>query len=278
MPKIAPNVILSPVAKGKLDEYLSEEPSETVVRILVEPDGRFGLSLDTKVGEDAEFELEGLPFVIDGPQEGALEGLKIDYLDQGASSGFSLTGGRPQVKRGGVLRTEPTPNPNALKYVLGFRLGGGARTFTRDGEGEKPKAIEQLLGIHEKIESVFLSDDFVTLTRTDDEVSWEEIEDQVKEVLEGLEAMGPAGVVADLPDDAPFIDRLRHFVRIDVAPFLQADGGDIEVVDIADGGVIQVRLQGACGSCPSSTATLKMGVERRLKEQFPNDVETLQLV
>jgi len=273
-----PNVALTPVAKGKLEEYLSEEPSETVVRILVEPDGRFGLSLDTKAQDDVGFELDALPFVIEGTQEAALDGLKIDYLAQGASSGFSLSGGRPQVKRGGVLRTEPTPNPNALKYVLGFRLGGGARTFTRGGEGEKPKAIAQLFEVHAKVDSVFLSDDFVTITRTDDGVGWDEIEAPVKEILEGLEAMGPAGVVADLPDDAPFIDRLRHFVRIDVAPFLQADGGDIEVVDVADGGVIQVRLQGACGSCPSSTATLKMGVERRLKEQFPEDVSTLQLV
>ena len=120
-------VILTDLARDKLQEYLSEEPSETVVRILVEPDGRFGLSLDTKDGNDFPWEQSGLSFVIEQTQQDALEGLKIDYLDQGASSGFSLSGGRPKVQRGGVLRTEPTPNPNALKFVLGYRLGGGAR-------------------------------------------------------------------------------------------------------------------------------------------------------
>ncbi|MCK4640123.1 MAG: NifU family protein [Candidatus Marinimicrobia bacterium] len=54
-----------------------------------------------------------------------------------------------------------------------------------------------------------------------------------------------------------------------VRPFLQADGGDVELVDITDDGIVKVRLTGACGSCPMSTMTLKMGVERKLKEEIP---------
>ncbi|HCK99261.1 MAG TPA: hypothetical protein DHW42_04045 [Candidatus Marinimicrobia bacterium] len=52
-------------------------------------------------------------------------------------------------------------------------------------------------------------------------------------------------------------------------PFLQADGGDVELVDVSDDGIVKVRLTGACGSCPMSTMTLKMGVERKLKEEIP---------
>ena len=53
-----------------------------------------------------------------------------------------------------------------------------------------------------------------------------------------------------------------------VRPFLQADGGDVELVDVTDEGIVKVRLTGACGSCPMSTMTLKMGVERKLKEEI----------
>jgi len=54
-----------------------------------------------------------------------------------------------------------------------------------------------------------------------------------------------------------------------VRPFLQADGGNVELVDVSDDGIVKVRLTGACGSCPMSTMTLKMGVERKLKEEIP---------
>ncbi|MBN2600409.1 MAG: NifU family protein [Candidatus Marinimicrobia bacterium] len=54
-----------------------------------------------------------------------------------------------------------------------------------------------------------------------------------------------------------------------VRPFLQADGGDVELVDVTDDGIVKVRLTGACGSCPMSTYTLKMGVENKLKKELP---------
>ncbi|MBL7068187.1 MAG: NifU family protein [Candidatus Marinimicrobia bacterium] len=54
-----------------------------------------------------------------------------------------------------------------------------------------------------------------------------------------------------------------------VRPFHQADGGDVELVDVNDDGIVRVKLTGACGSCPMSTMTLKMGVEKKLKEEIP---------
>ena len=54
-----------------------------------------------------------------------------------------------------------------------------------------------------------------------------------------------------------------------IRPALQADGGDVELVDIAEGGIVRVRLQGACGGCPMATITLQMGIERTLKQQVP---------
>ncbi len=63
-----------------------------------------------------------------------------------------------------------------------------------------------------------------------------------------------------------------------IRPYLQADGGDVELVDVNEEGIVSVRLTGACGGCPMSTMTLKMGIERTLREQVPEvqSVETVQ--
>lgn len=61
------------------------------------------------------------------------------------------------------------------------------------------------------------------------------------------------------------VEKVLQLVR----PALQADGGDVELVDVSDDGIVSVRLKGACGSCPMSTMTLKMGIERALKERIP---------
>ena len=61
-----------------------------------------------------------------------------------------------------------------------------------------------------------------------------------------------------------------------IRPALQADGGDVELIDVSEDGVVSVRLKGACGSCPMSTMTLKMGIERTLKEKIPGVKEVIQ--
>lgn len=62
-----------------------------------------------------------------------------------------------------------------------------------------------------------------------------------------------------------------------IRPALQADGGDVELVDVTEDGVVSVKLKGACGSCPMSTMTLKMGIERTLKEKVPGVKEVVQV-
>jgi Fe-S cluster biogenesis protein NfuA len=63
----------------------------------------------------------------------------------------------------------------------------------------------------------------------------------------------------------------------EVRPALQADGGDVELVEVGDDGIVKVRLTGACGSCPMSTMTLKMGIEKTLKEKIPGVKEVVQV-
>lgn len=62
-----------------------------------------------------------------------------------------------------------------------------------------------------------------------------------------------------------------------IRPMLQADGGDVELVDVSEDGIVSVKLTGACGSCPMSTMTLKMGIERNLMDQIPEVKEVVQV-
>lgn len=269
-------ISLTTIAKEKLQEYLKEEPSETVVRLLVEEDGRYGLSLDQKAGDDAAFQAEGIPFVVESLQEPVIEGLRIDYLVQGAASGFSLTGGRPRPRGAqGVLRVEPTPNPDALKFVLGFSLGSESRTWTREGAEAAAPAIRELFSIPGVV-SAFELENFVTITRAPG-TDWKEIEAKAKAILATLAPPAGAGRQKSSWGEGSLEQRLELFIRDEVAPFLQQDGGDIEFVGY-DEGTVKVRLRGACGTCPSSLATLQGGVERRLTAEFPQQVHGLQLV
>jgi Fe-S cluster biogenesis protein NfuA len=72
------------------------------------------------------------------------------------------------------------------------------------------------------------------------------------------------------------IDNVER-VLDELRPYLMADGGNVEIVEL-DGPVVKVRLQGACGSCPSSTMTLKMGIERKLRESIPEVTEVVQVL
>ncbi|HEY3309588.1 MAG TPA: NifU family protein [Desulfuromonadaceae bacterium] len=69
------------------------------------------------------------------------------------------------------------------------------------------------------------------------------------------------------------VQRILETVR----PNLQADGGDVELVEVTEDGIVKVRLKGACGSCPMSTMTLKMGIERAIKDQIPGIKEVIQV-
>jgi Fe-S cluster biogenesis protein NfuA len=69
------------------------------------------------------------------------------------------------------------------------------------------------------------------------------------------------------------VEKVLELVR----PGLQADGGNVELVEVTDDGIVKVRLTGACGSCPMSTMTLKMGIERAVKEKVPGIVEVVQV-
>ena len=91
----------------------------------------------------------------------------------------------------------------------------------------------------------------------------------------------PDGAVAEavVADSDPRALTIPNVERVldELRPYLMADGGNVEIVEI-DGPIVKVRLQGACGSCPSSTMTLKMGIERKLREAIPEVAEVVQVL
>lgn len=86
----------------------------------------------------------------------------------------------------------------------------------------------------------------------------------------------PAGVAPASDPRALTVENVER-VLDELRPYLMADGGNVEIVEI-DGPIVKVRLQGACGSCPSSTMTLKMGIERKLREAIPEVAEVVQVL
>ena len=98
---------------------------------------------------------------------------------------------------------------------------------------------------------------------------------------ETITTTAPEGAVAEAvaADSDPRALTIPNVERVldELRPYLMADGGNVEIVEI-DGPIVKVRLQGACGSCPSSTMTLKMGIERKLREAIPEVAEVVQVL
>ena len=173
-----------------------------------------------------------------------------------------------------LTNAEDTPNPDAKKFVLSIEATSGKSQTWTDAEQEGcPPAVKACLEMAD-VEQVFLLGKFATVNRVPG-ADWDALLPKVQEALMDLKPAEKqlTGYTGD-PND--LTAKITHFIETDVAPFLQRDGGDIELVGIEEG-TVKVRLHGACGSCPSSTATLHMGVERRLKEQFA-EVQKLERV
>jgi Fe-S cluster biogenesis protein NfuA len=171
------------------------------------------------------------------------------------------------------MHAERTPNPNSIKWVLGRPVveGGISAHFdSRPSEEVSPLAA-RLFAI-DGITLVFLGSNFVTITKRDD-VEWtdlaEPVVDALKDCLEGGgSALGPAFETTDADDESEVIARIRSFLDEEVRPVVAMDGGDVVFARFRDG-IVELYLQGSCSGCPSSAATLRHGIEERLREAVP---------
>jgi Fe-S cluster biogenesis protein NfuA len=183
------------------------------------------------------------------------------------------------------IQTEETPNPATLKFLPGRDvMGAGTANFPdRDTASASPLA-ERLFRI-EGVSGVFLGSDFVTVSKGD-EREWYLLKPAILGVImEHFTAGRPVILESPPPveagetdgEDGEIVAQIKELLDTRVRPVVAQDGGDI-VFHGFDGGVVYLHMQGACSGCPSSTATLKMGIENMLRHYIPEVVEVRAVV
>jgi Fe-S cluster biogenesis protein NfuA len=168
--------------------------------------------------------------------------------------------------------TVPTPNPNALMFrVTEVLIPTGTHEYMKGSEA-KNAPLAQVLLKHEGVELVLIAPRFVTV-RKEPEASWAQIVPPLKDDLRRFLASGEMAVldtgIGLKPEERTALERkIIQILDDDIRPALANDGGDVSFVSFEEG-VVYLQLSGACGTCPSSTMTLKMGIEALLKEELP---------
>lgn len=175
---------------------------------------------------------------------------------------------------------EFTPNPNTLKYSVNRKLlEKGAANFTKlvDAQARSPLATK-LLEVS-GISGVMIGKDFVTITKSE-EGDWDFVHKTASDTIEKhLTAGEPvlSGSEAEATQMSTEIEmKIQKFLDEEVRPAVAMDGGDV-TLDRFEAGIAYLSLQGACSGCPSSSMTLKVGIETKLKAAIPEVIEVQQV-
>ena len=176
------------------------------------------------------------------------------------------------------VQTEVTPNPNSLKFLPG-------KTVSNDGSFEVTKKeeidnelVRNLLSIN-GVTGVFLGKDFLSINKVE-EIAWEEIKHIVISLINDFYLTGKEFVIESSlikENKTNFIEIEEKIIKIldsKIRPAVARDGGDIKFKEFKDG-VVKVELQGSCSGCPSSTMTLKQGVQNLLCHYLPEVKEVV---
>ncbi|MCI4589179.1 NifU family protein [Sphingobium sp. BYY-5] len=186
-----------------------------------------------------------------------------------------------------LIETELTPNPATIKFLPGRAvMGTGTRDFATPEEAEASPLADALFGLGD-VTGVFFGSDFISVTIAPG-AEWSDVKpDILATLLEHFSANMPlfapgsaAGIsvptededFADDPEDAEIVEQIRELIDTRVRPAVANDGGDI-IYRGFDKGTVYLKMQGACSGCPSSTATLKNGIEQLLKHYVPEVTE-----
>lgn len=179
---------------------------------------------------------------------------------------------------------EFTPNPNTLKYSVNRQLlERGAMNFVKKDDAEKRSPLAAKLFAVPGICGVMIGKDFVTVTKTE-EGDWDVVHKSTSTILEQhLGEKLPVfneGVIeaarASAGSASEIEKKIREILDTEIRPAVAMDGGDIQF-DRFEDGIVYVYMQGSCAGCPSSTATLKMGIETRLRDAIPEVTEVVSI-
>jgi NFU1 iron-sulfur cluster scaffold homolog, mitochondrial len=180
------------------------------------------------------------------------------------------------------LYTEANPNPNSLKFVLNFMLVPEGASFDfPDAQSATGCPLAQELFEYAYVKRVFVMSNFITVTKTE-EVAWEDVivslKKHIKEYFEDNKPLFTQQKIEQLQageaggeDDPEVVQKIKHLLDEYVRPAVESDGGAINFHSYNEG-VVTVQLQGSCSGCPSSTLTLKAGIENLLKRMLPGEV------
>ena len=169
------------------------------------------------------------------------------------------------------VQTENTPNPNSLKFLPGKTVSNqGSFEITRKDETNN-ELVRNLLSVN-GVEGIFLGKDFISINKYDD-VSWDEIKHIVISLINDFYSSGKEYVInkslnEDKKDLKEIEKKIIQILDQKIRPAVAKDGGDIKFKNF-ENGVVRVQLQGSCSGCPSSTMTLKQGVENLLCHYIP---------
>jgi Fe-S cluster biogenesis protein NfuA len=189
-----------------------------------------------------------------------------------------------------LIQTETTPNPATIKFLPGQRvMDTGTRDFATPEEAEASPLAEALFSLGD-VQGVFFGRDFISVTAGPGS-DWRALKPQVLGVLldhfsseaplfrpasAGGISVAPNEEMAENPEDADIVAQIRELIDTRVRPAVAQDGGDIVYRGYREG-TVYLAMHGACSGCPSSTMTLKNGIEGLLKHYVP-EVETVEAV
>lgn len=195
------------------------------------------------------------------------------------------------VKSPIMIYTEQTPNPESLKFVTNKMLYKGTADFREEELAKEWSPLATALFEQPFVKGVYICNNFVTITK-EFNFAWEDIMLKLKEfikdyVSEGKEIIseGFAEAMAEIEaeqgiayqytgEEAELVKKIKELIDTYVKPAVEMDGGNIEFKSF-DKGIVTVVLQGSCSGCPSSTVTLKAGIEGMLKRMVPEVTEVV---
>ena len=177
------------------------------------------------------------------------------------------------------VQTEVTPNPNSLKFLPGKKVSNSGPYEITNKDDMQNELVRNILSV-KGIEGIFLGQDFISVNKNED-TKWEEIKHIVISLINDFYADGKEYVIdenakEESSDLNEIEEKIVKILEQKIRPAVARDGGDIKFKEFKDG-VVTVNLQGSCSGCPSSTMTLKQGVQNLLCHYIPEIKEVIAI-
>ena len=177
------------------------------------------------------------------------------------------------------VQTEITPNPNSLKFLPGKNVSNSGPYQITNKENIQNELVRNILSVNGG-EGIFLGQDFISVNKNEN-INWEEIKHIIISLINDFYADGKDFVIdeninEEVSDLSEIEEKIVKILEQKIRPAVARDGGDIKFKEFKDG-IVKVQLQGSCSGCPSSTMTLKQGVQNLLCHYLPEVKEVIAI-